>query len=123
MEDAKLKSRHVIDLRESAGTGPKEAPAKPQGAHTAHKPAPRPSLRRKAPVAPPPSVAAASTVAAAPDLPEPNPVASARAAQPAYLDAPPGRRFWPAFWRFLLLLVVLGLLLTGGVYLYLKYST
>jgi hypothetical protein len=31
------------------------------------------------------------------------------------------RRFWPAFWRFLVLLIVFGVLVTGGVYLYLTY--
>ena len=33
----------------------------------------------------------------------------------------PPRRFWPAFWRFLLLLVILALLVVGGVYLYINY--
>jgi hypothetical protein len=33
------------------------------------------------------------------------------------------RRFWPAFARFLVLLIILGLIVAGGVYLYItQYS-
>jgi hypothetical protein len=38
-------------------------------------------------------------------------------------DAPPTRKFWPAFWRFLFLLILLGVIVTGGIYLYLNYFT
>lgn len=37
-------------------------------------------------------------------------------------DLPPARgRFWSAFWRFLFLLILLGLIITGGLYFYINY--
>jgi hypothetical protein len=41
--------------------------------------------------------------------------------QTEFPDAPVRRRFWPAFWRFLVLLIILGLIVVGGVYLYLHH--
>jgi hypothetical protein len=118
MEDAKLKSRHVIDLRQSATA----APAKTRSVRGAV--SSKPSSSRKAAVKPVANVATGTprpivAPPAAPSLPP----AVTQMAQPAYSDPPPQRRFWPAFWRFLILVVVLGVVITGGVYLYLKYYT
>ncbi|HUC87354.1 MAG TPA: hypothetical protein VMR75_03490 [Candidatus Saccharimonadales bacterium] len=115
MEDAKLKSRHIIDLRQSAAA----APSQPQ----ARKAAPKRLLSRKAATAPS-AAAVAPPVAVPPVDTKPlvaTPPARSSAPQAVYSDPPPQRRFWPAFWRFLVLVVILGLVITGGVYLYLKY--
>jgi hypothetical protein len=126
------KSAHVIDLRQSGSGGDKPRPS--------HKPAPKPAhkavaIRKphiKPSVAPQPQPApkVAPTEPAeleSAELPAPEAEAPVAATtQPisaSYLDAPPQRRFWSAFWRFLLLLVIFGVLLIGGVYLYLKYYT
>jgi|GEM_PF-3360821 len=119
-------SSHVIDLRTAK-------PAAPSGNPSASKPARKPKAARRPLAAPNQS---AVPVAAAPEALEPETLAKTKSsAAPLASVAPispsastpmseptlPPRRFWPAFWRFLLLLVILALLVVGGVYLYINY--
>src|SRR5665213_613759 len=103
-------SAHIIDLRQA-----KPAAAAPPA--VASRPA-----RRPKPAARP--LAAPTPTAAPPRPSQPAPVSVAvpdtLAAEPTVPVLPP-RRFWPAFWRFLVLVVILGLLVVGGLYLYVNY--
>ncbi len=119
------KSAHVIDLRQSkpAGAVPPAAAslslkvgpkAKLQTAKKpSAKPAPQPIAVQPPAAAPVRSTAATSKTEQPGSLP----------AQADYLTSQNDRRFWPAFWRFLVLLVVLAVILVGGVYLYLKFHS
>ena len=115
MKPQAKRSSNVIDLRQQAANSaapaapapvrrPAPAPAAPQ---RAAKPVPaRQVTRQAAPVARPTRQVA--PVAAGP-------------VSPAADQAVPQRRFWPAFWRFLVLLIVLGVVVVVGVYIYLSY--
>jgi len=118
-------SSHVIDLRAAKPMAPETAP-----------PAPKPTRKSKVPRRPlaAPNQSAAPVKVATSDADEPETPAKTKASAPPLASvAPispsssmseptlPPRRFWPAFWRFLLLLVILALLVVGGVYLYINY--
>jgi hypothetical protein len=112
----------VIDLRAAKPAAPSTTP-----------PASKPGRKLKAPrrplAAPNQSVAAAHEVPMPQEPPKTKasaaPLASIAPITPASTPVSeptlPPRRFWPAFWRFLLLLVILALLVIGGVYLYINY--
>lgn len=62
--------------------------------------------------------------------PEPEPAGAVeeplqRNMAPALPEGLPGgrRRFWPAFWRFITLLIILGFIITGGIYIYVNFYT
>lgn len=117
------KSAHVIDLRKRGGTAAAVAQPRPGRSLTRKPKALAKPKRLGRALRPKP---ADEPVLEAAPVAEPAPVApptraTAPAAAPAYYDAPTERRFWPAFWRFLLLLVILALIVTAGVYLYLKF--
>jgi hypothetical protein len=124
-------SAHVIDLREKAGSfespSSRPAPKKPlapkkkilQRKSTSSAAVPAPV------VAPAPATASVPSTSAAPPVVKP---VAARASRQApapsnYSDAafPDQPRFWPAFWRFLFLLILLGLIIALGVYIYFSY--
>lgn len=113
-------SSHVIDLRA----------AKPVPSPTAPMPLPPAGIGRRRPKAPlRPLAAPTQTLTPAADRPartvRPKPLSTPSTAVPAISPPPepslPPRRFWPAFWRFLLLLIILSLLVIGGLYLYINY--
>ncbi|HUC20009.1 MAG TPA: hypothetical protein VMR98_00755, partial [Candidatus Polarisedimenticolaceae bacterium] len=58
-----------------------------------------------------------------PVKPAPAPASRRQQRDETYADAafPAKSRFWPAFWRFLFLLILLGLIITLGVYIYFSY--
>lgn len=119
-------SSHVIDLRAAKPATPTIVPPAP-------KPARKPKAPRR-PLAAPNQSASPVKAPTSSRAPKPEtPVRVKASAAPLASVAPiapstpmpeptlPPRRFWPAFWRFLLLLVILALLVVGGVYLYINY--
>ncbi len=118
-------SAHVIDLRQKPSSF--EPAARAGGKTPAHRPKP-PAHRHPKPAT---SASAAATQqhpqqpapAARPPQKEPAAVLEDRSSAEGLADAafPPKSRFWPAFWRFLLLLIVLGLIVILGIYLYVSY--
>lgn len=88
------KSAHVIDLRQKKPAAPNPPTVKPSKA---------PKPKKSKPV-------------------EPEVVEDY--IEPEYHDhyvAPSKRKFWPSFFRFLLLLIILGLIIAGGAFFYLTY--
>jgi len=108
-------SSHVIDLRQAGGTVVATKPSK----RVVAKPAPR----KPASPAPPKPVATPKPEPKEAVAPIEEPFVMPEATSNDFLDTAPApkRRFWPAFWRFLLLLILFGALLTGSVYVYLNY--
>lgn len=114
------KSSHVIDLRQ----------AKPKTAAGAPPASIKPPVKKEAPkkAEPKPEPVKAVTPSKT-DSPKAAPVAEPEdlgepftAEVASALDTPARKgRFWPAFWRFLLLLILLGVILSGSIYLYLNY--
>ena len=97
------RSEHIIDLRTSG--------AKPAVEAVQHKPVPAPrQAPRQAPRrAPEPA-------------PEPQFEYEPQDGGVDVISSPAGkRRFWPAFGKFLLLLILLGIVIAGGFYLYMTY--
>lgn len=126
------KSSHVIDLRQGAGA------AKPASKRPVPVPVPKAAAAPPAPVKPAPPKPTAVKVTPPPaainppadedslELDELEAMAATAPARPSNLPAPveplpAGRRFWPAFWRFLVLLLVLAGLISGGLYIYVNY--
>lgn len=88
------KSAHVIDLRQSKPAAPKPPTVKPTQA-------PKPKKAKPA---------------------EPEVVEDY--VEPEYHDhyvPSQKRKFWPSFFRFLLLLIILGLIIAGGAFFYVTY--
>lgn len=108
--EREVRSSHVIDLRQQAPSEPDPIVARP-------KPAPKlkPVKAPKVAAAPKPTPLEEPVEVFEPELP------SSASSEFTSMSALPRRRFWPAFWRFLVLLVVLGLIVVIGIYLYLNY--
>ncbi len=88
------KSAHVIDLRKTKPASTPKPTVKPSKA---------PKPKKDSPV---------------------EPEVTEDYVEPEYHDhyvAPQKRKFWPSFFRFLLLLIILGLIISGGVFFYITY--
>ncbi|HEX7259804.1 MAG TPA: hypothetical protein VF272_02630 [Candidatus Saccharimonadia bacterium] len=111
-------SAHVIDLREKSSSfnAPAAVDTKPS---VVKKKQPE---RSQVPVAAPPPTPAPSPAQSSKQAATPPP-RQRSPQQDRYTDAafPAKPRFWPAFWRFLFLLILLGLIISLGVYIYFSY--
>ncbi|TAK88993.1 hypothetical protein EPO04_02710 [Patescibacteria group bacterium] len=107
-------SAHVIDLRQH-GKSAIAAPTEPTPAPAAvKKPQPevKPRKEEPAPVKPP------EAPPVQPIAPQPDDLVAGEAVDVVKVQSS-RKRFWGAFIRFILLLIILGGLVFGGVYLYL----
>ena len=125
------KSAHIIDLRKASGGAATAVPPKSRLRRHSGKPKAAAKPKRLVRAIKPtktevPTPDELQVESAATPKPQARPVVAAstapqEVAPQEYYDAPTERRFWPAFWRFLILLVVLALIICAGVYLYLKF--
>ena len=124
-------SSNVIDLRQSGSKTIAPGPRAVKPAPKAAKPALKPAPKKKPPLAPVATAPAIPTAAEAFDeeplieLDEkdlkPSEEGTADDMTDLAVKEQPQRRFWPAFWRFLFLLIVLGALIGAGYYFYMAY--
>jgi hypothetical protein len=110
---APARSDHVIDLRaqKAQKAGATSRPASGRSYMDAAAPSP---ANPKTPAGPRRVVGTVPT----------KPAAAATATQVADVDVlslPVKRRFWSAFWRFLLLMIVLGAIIGAAIYAYITY--
>ncbi len=114
-------SAHVIDLRQKAPSSEPSAPVEKNAVTAKKRPHRQPQAQEAlpSPVTAPVSPAAPAPAAPAPPRPKLKQAPEAE----VYTDAafPSQSRFWPAFWRFLFLLILLGLIIALGVYIYFSY--
>jgi hypothetical protein len=115
------RSDHVIDLRTQKAQGSSSRPA---GAAKSYMDAASPRAAQAPVVAPvrpagPRRVVGATTPAKpAETAAQPTP---SKVGDSEVVAVPAKRRFWSAFWRFLLLLIVLGVIVVAAVYAYVTY--